>query len=102
MNCQFCNKKYRLVSAGGNYEWFLCDYCNILYRQNYDGVLEIIRFKTTLNDEKYCLDLKLKDSTSEILHLKKKEILILHLPFLVKGITPSNCQDKIKTYITFL
>jgi hypothetical protein len=75
------------------------------YQQDHVGNLQVIRFKTILNEEKYTLDLILKDAVSEILHIpfniKKKSTTILRLPFLVKGVTPSNCQDKIKTYITF-
>lgn len=104
MNCHFCSKACRLTISKNNHYWFLCDYCNITYCQD-DGNLVTIRFKTILNDEKYSLDLLLKDSVSEILHipfnLKKLPTVILRLPFLIKGITPSNCQDKIKTYIMF-
>lgn len=105
-NCHFCNKEYRLVSFVVTHYWYLCDFCNIVYQHNYNtNDLEVIRFKTIINDEKYCLDLLLKDSISEVLHIpfnsKKKDTLLLRLPFLVQGINPSNCQDKIKTYIIF-
>lgn len=105
MNCHFCNKECRLTMSKDNRYWLLCDYCNVTYRQDNDSNLEIIRFKTILNDEKYSLDLILKESASEVLHipfnLKKLPTVILRLPFLIKGVTPSNCQDKIKTYIMF-
>ncbi len=103
-NCPFCKSILR-KSEGFNRYWLLCDYCNVTYQQDDTGNVEIIRFKTILNEEKYTLDLLLKNSISEILHIpfniKKLPTVILRLPFLVKGITPSNCQDKIKTYIMF-
>lgn len=103
-NCHFCGKECRLTTQN-NFYWFLCDYCNVTYCQDSDSNLAVIRFKTILNDEKYTLDLLLKDSVSEVLHLpfntKKLPTVILRLPFLVQGVTPANCQDKIKTYITF-
>lgn len=104
-NCHFCNKKIRISSYGLlTNDWFICDFCNVTYQYD-DSILKIIRFKTILNDEKYCLDLMLKESTSEVIHIpfntNKPVTVILHLPFLVQGINPSNCQDKIKTYIMF-
>lgn len=105
-NCHFCNKKIRSISSNDYLinAWFICDFCNVTYMYDDDNILEMIRFKTILNDEQYCLDLFLKKSTSEISHFPinpKRSTVILRLPFLVQGITPFNYQDKIKTYIMF-
>lgn len=104
--CPFCNKNFtssRHIETS-NYSWFYCSGCNVSYKMNHDYNIVITRFHVYYRSINYGIDLchslqethviKLPNSMDELI------LVILTAPYMI-GITPDNCQDKLKTLITF-
>lgn len=85
--------------------WFNCEACNVSYKKKLN-IVEVTRFYAKLNDRRYCLNLIHKSQRTQIFRMacntdEPPYTLILSLPYMVPNINPTNCQDKIITYITF-
>ena len=107
MKCTFCKQELNTnnIVAVRFAKWATCEDCNVAYQVASNDSKATTRFYTTLRGVMYCLDLvHFRDITQIILlppDVEDTVIIVLTLPYIVDGITPDNCQDKIITYITF-
>lgn len=105
-NCTFCKQELNTknIVAVRFTSWLTCEDCNVAYEINFDKIVST-RFYASLRGVLYCLDLQHVKPKTQILLLppdvEDTVIIVLTLPYIIDGITPDNCQEKIKTYITF-
>lgn len=110
-NCAFCNQECIQTFPNTTYDgcylpsWYSCECCNVGYQLDCDDKLEVTRFYSPLKDKLYCLDLlhKFDQTAISLLPPGAHSVIVAMLTFqhIIPNITPSNCQNKIETYITF-
>lgn len=103
IKCQFCNK---FCSKGNSKYWQICHLCDVSFRLHKRKV-DLIHFTSQEKDGKfYTIHLLLKENESNIycfqrIPIGKGASLIASFDHII-NITPTNLQDKLKTYLLFL
>jgi hypothetical protein len=104
--CQFCGKFCSKGDVDIFNTWWGCKQCRVDYNTT-KGNLEIIHFKTKEQNNKfYVVHLSFKNNESNI-YLWKKDKPYYHVTLVtsfnqILNFTPTNLQDKLKTYLLML
>lgn len=100
--CQFCNKP---CDKGNSKEWQICHPCDVSFFL-IKKKINLIHFKIVKGDDFYTVILNLKENKSHIYNFKKTNVghyatHVISFDYII-DLTPTNVQDKLKTYLLFL